>query len=118
VEARFQALRKQRAKHGLGLPIFLLSAAGAVAAITLMTSVNEVYVQDGRDDLRLRVGLGAAVVAVLGTAGAVTLARRIKQRRVYAPELRALQKRRHDLRLQLQPALAPQAAGANLVLNF
>ncbi len=123
VNARLYLLARERGQYGLGGPIAMVAAGYGTAllfslgaAVSLVTAeaidrgefsrsrhdYNEDGVVNASDEhdarVAARVFSGFAVVGLgVGIGGTVLLTRGVRERRVYAPELRALRLRRRDL---------------------
>lgn len=77
---------------------------------------------DGDDETSFRtisrtLGALSAVGFGVGIAGSVFLAKRLKERRAYDPEVRRLQNERRELRRELNYSMAPTIGGVAVGLN-
>lgn len=144
LDVKLEHLDRQREERGtLTGPISMLTAGYTTGIAALAVSlgafvmaeqvkdskgfknrldINNDNQLDGDDERSFRtisrtVGALSAVGFGVGIAGSIFLAKRLKERRAYDPEVRRLQNERRELRRELNYSLAPTSTGVSFGLN-
>jgi hypothetical protein len=142
IDTRLDALRAERSHHPIGGPIAMMAAGFGGAALfgiagVAMWSASEAIergiadededyedlTQRDADQLRTAARV-SAVLSVLtlgvGIGGSVLFARRLDERRAFAPEMRALRLRRRAIQRELRYGVqaGPDAMGLSLSGRF
>jgi hypothetical protein len=149
IETRMEAIDQRRSDGNIAGPIAMLTAGYTTGIAALGVSlagfamaeqvekrdaddeggkgldVNNDGNVDGDDEATFRrvargMGVASAIGMGIGIAGNVILAKRLKERRQYDPELRELKRQRRDLRRQLDYAVnaSPTTMGLALTGRF
>lgn len=146
LEGRIEAIDQRRSDGSIAGPIAMLTAGYTTGIVALGVSlagfamaeqvekrdsddkggkrldVNNDGSVDRDDEATFRriargMGVASAIGMGIGIAGNVILAKRLRERRQYDPELRELQRQRRDLRRQLNYAVNASHTGMSLALT-
>lgn len=120
IDARLQVLSDERRKWSLGWPIALIAMGPPLLAVGGLVALEAGARSSYDEDVAGRVfGYFAVPAAALMIGGAVFLGVRVHRRRARAPEMRALERRKQSLVLQLsyRPASAPASLGSLLLVG-